>query len=841
MRKRRLGMVEGCVRAMAFAGIVGFNASAQNAPAPEETTPPATLSATRPRPTYTPAPPDIKLMAADGLARTALVILRDIPDPAPDDYRISALALRIAQRLRPDGVDEELLRLEREAWQAAGDDREVMDATRKIVRLSPSDSVSLLAILNARIRALQDADQRLAAYDRLLGPEGESLDPAIRSRLALDAALIARENGDDAGFVQRLTAATTLDVTNKDAAVFYATYFLDRTDEVRDRADLLGNVLLADPTDAGAHTNLAIELFRRGAFRAASRFYNCATSLIVASGEHLGVNDTFDRYLVTWMAEGPEACEAQLQTMLNERLAAVTAARNQYISAGLDPGPEPAVRLPIRFELLRIAMGFASGDTAALESSIGDMAASVHEQLEMIELREEPFDKMTETEAEEATRYLLLDLVFARLWSGLQIDEAEADLNRIIEQQARRAMDSSGMERFRAMIEVRRGNIEQGIDRLKALADQDLAAALGVGIAHEAAGRRQEAIQIYARLALDHANSAIGASARARIQTLIGQPLAQTPTAAALDAWSSSFAPWLEELTGGPRRYIALNARHVRPEIDPLDRIEVELRLRNTSRWPLALGPETAISSRIMLTPRATVLGRDTQDLSAPEITDLNRRLRLMPGEELRAVIWAGRGSVGTLAQLTATQATQIRWRIMQGYRMNAERHFHPGAMSLSAETDLVSIRSIAERTDEELIVQIRDEEGRAFYEALIVAQGSGARRRPGENQNQNLDRRSAFATALAERLPSLDEFERAWALTIALPGGFFHADESIIDASREDPSPLVKAMLLVGPYRGTDFENPPDLSGDADPDVARMARIVNRTRAARIAQPSGK
>ena len=54
--------------------------------------------------------------------------------------------------------------------------------------LDPSDTVAQLRLISARIGQFQTAEERLAAYERFTGPEGKGLDPAIRSRLALDAA-----------------------------------------------------------------------------------------------------------------------------------------------------------------------------------------------------------------------------------------------------------------------------------------------------------------------------------------------------------------------------------------------------------------------------------------------------------------------------------------------------------------------------------------------------------------------------------------------------------------------------------------------------------------------------
>src|SRR5690606_32609127 len=171
---------------------------------------------------------------------------------------------------------------------------------------------------------------------------------------------------------------------------------------------------------------------------------------------------------------------------------------------------------------------------------------------------------------------------------------------------------------------------------------------------------------------------------------------------------------------------------------------------------------------------RVTVMGRDTTELATPEVVEMSRRLRLEPGEELRVRVRGSRGPVGALAQLTANRATGVRWRVLQGYRMDQMRFFQPGELSLSAETDLLTIRTIADKPDDEIIQAIREAQGREWYEAILLAQGSGARRRGGETVQRNLERRQAFAQALADRLPTLNEYERLWVVSVAMPGGLF-------------------------------------------------------------------
>jgi hypothetical protein len=216
--------------------------------------------------------------AAAGIANVAILDLSRI-QPNPADYQLAADLLGIARSLAPD--DEQLLRLTIEAAESAGDQDRVHALSRELFRIDPSDTVALLRIISARVAEHQSADARLGAYDRLLGEDGrKKLDPSIRSRLALDAALLLREQGDIEAFADRLALATSLDQTNKDAAALAVTFFTQRVNDAVGRFELLENLLLADPFDPETHLAMARELAAGGAWEGASRFYATHETLL---------------------------------------------------------------------------------------------------------------------------------------------------------------------------------------------------------------------------------------------------------------------------------------------------------------------------------------------------------------------------------------------------------------------------------------------------------------------------------------------------------------------------------------------------------------------------------
>lgn len=107
-----------------------------------------------------------------------------------------------------------------------GDPGLLAKATARVVLLDPSDTVAQ-RLITARIAARQTAEERLEVYERMLGPRGASIDPTVRSRLALDAALIERERGELDRFLRYLTLATDLDRTNKEAHHLATSYFAE--------------------------------------------------------------------------------------------------------------------------------------------------------------------------------------------------------------------------------------------------------------------------------------------------------------------------------------------------------------------------------------------------------------------------------------------------------------------------------------------------------------------------------------------------------------------------------------------------------------------------------------
>ncbi len=928
-------------------------ANQETQPAPIEELPPVaeapdapTPVSLRPRTALPPLPmPELSQIACDSLTRLAITALREMRAPSRDDYRSTALAFRVAQRLRPDDV--ELVHLELDAWAAAGDEDRVLDATARLIRLDPNDTIAQLRLISSRIRILQDADQRMAAYDRLLGSEGSSLDPSVRSRLALDSALLARETGDEQGFVSRLTTATTLDVTNKSAAALYATYFLDRTNDPKERAEILGNIILSDPMDPGPYTNLALEMMRRGAFAGAKRFYERAGDLQQAAGFILTTEDLFDRILCIWMTESDTSAGERLNAVQAAEQAVLSDERRRKIQAGFDPGPTVQALLPPLLENLRLAMAFARGDADAMAESARNIHTKYEEELRYVQERTQGYERLTEEEARSTIRTTRLRMALACLWGNFLVEEAQEIIARMREAPEDERPEPAALQRFDGLLALRSGDAPLAAELLAPLAETDSAARLGLGMAMEAMDRQREALGHYAMLAGEQSHTALGAGARKRIETLLARNLSDTPETralieetrqappakgaedvtrrigaldsldrgdlqAAFDAltplaetdpasrlalgltlerlgrteeakghyrrlvrdesrstfgngarqrieslkgaelrpsaetqvledFAKSFAPWLDKATSAPHQFMSVSAQHTAPRIDVFGRGELRIRVRNISRWPLAVGPEQPISSLFMLTPKVVLAGREVmvREVLTPEVLTLTRRLRLNPGEELNVVVWPLRGATGLFLDISAVRFATVRWRLLQGYRIEISTNYRgerqqrylPGPMTIVTESDVLSRDPTPDQTDvDKLIEAIGTADDRSLMESILLAAVTGVRRREGLSEEAASEARQRLAEAIAQRWPALNDYQRVYAICVGLRGGLVPSGGPIENAAQDDASPFVRAVMLLAPWKSPAHrERVARIAEDPDPDMREMAGILLR------------
>ncbi len=737
-------------------------------------------------------------IAARAVARIAMADLK-LMKPATDrDYRITAEMIEHAHVLDPN--DQDILRLLIQAWTAAGDSDRVDELNRELLRLDPRDTVTQLAIISARINRLQNTDERLAAFEKFLGSEGASLDPAIRSRLAMDAALLKRERGDDDGFAKTLATACQLDPTNKDAATLALAYFADRVPDAVGRFELLTNVLKADPFDPDVHASMAQDLSAAGAYRAAGRIYDTLRRLRKARAEQLLPQETAEILVSDWNIDGAEVLIRRLTEQIESSRADLRSRRERITAAGqvLTQVADPAeVRLSIPFERTRVVAAAAVGDPELIGYALSEAEESIRRTIEMLASTDRRPEGMSEEEAARTMMSLRVERVWLRLWSGRMTDEAAAEFEDL---RGDPDIDAPVLARMEACIKMRQGMFDEAEQALTGLARDDILSALALGILAEVRGQKEPAVRLYTELSNRLAGSIAGAFCRTRVIQMTGRPPAPTELARKLQALADAVPNSLEAMIADPRRFVDLRVEPVNREVGMLDKIQVRLTIENTSRFALAVGPNHPINSRFLFAP---IVDIGVRRLSIPGLQDiawLNRRLRLQPGERLDATVWADPGILGGLLQRLGGSSARIRWRVVQGFKLNRDGYYDPGPLCLSTETATISrspsMRSVAELSS--LYGWIEKGTSIEMAESILAFIERILTRAPGQPEVTQADI-DAFVAAMLKRFARADIPEKSIILVLC-PSAVQSPAFAALDAemAKEEDEGLLKCFLAL-------------------------------------------
>jgi hypothetical protein len=763
-----------------------------------------------------PVDPDEYL--ARSIARVAMVDLRSVPTAHTADFKMCAALLELAERWAPS--DPDLPRRRLEAAYSAGDESLIDAAMAQVVRVDPSDTVAQLRLITRRIGASQTAEQRLAAYTQFLGERGKSLDPSIRSRLALDAALLHRERGEIDQFAERLKQAISLDSTNKNAALVAVSYYSDNSGDLLGRLELLSNLLLSDPTDPQILGRMAYDLCLAGDFEGSARFHDLAQFAFTVGGSRLDARFTEETWCSDWAARGPRSVLFQVSNVLTqERFRAEEAkkAAAEDIAASHTVQDPTSVRLAAELERLRLMTAEAIGDAKTAEASIADFASGYDNVYATLADSSKFPQNLTVEMAASFRQRALLELQLFRLWSGFGVDRVVPDLEKYKDV----ALDESDqhVQTMRAFLELRSGDPAKAAAMFDAiqvrpdaagirLADLDLPA-IGRAMCDEVTGHKQDAIARYREITQRRPLQLAGAWARSRVEGLGFRDQEADELAAAARKISASVPGDIDQMVRSPRSFMAMSVTSDKLTQGPFERTVLHVTLRNIGVIPLALGSDRTINSRLMITPAIEVAAWQIPPaLSLAEIVEIDRRLRLMPKESLDITIWPDIGSTGWAIEDAGAHVVRTRYRIVQGFLPTAAGGYDAGPTSLSTES-----RMIMRTADNncrippiDLAARIRDRAIPLSPETLGAARsrlvGTDVNgQRPTERERQ------AIVAALTERLSSADQKTRAL-LVASIPNKAVNPELAPFDeASQSEADPVILALVVA--TRVTDPKSP--------------------------------
>lgn len=729
------------------------------------------------------------------IERLALIDLRMRPSPGPEDYLVLDTMLGLAQRLNP--TDARLVRRRAEAAYRMNDREALLARTRDIVRLDPFDTTAQLRLITLQVDRLQTAQGRLAAYDRFLGRAGAGIDPSVRSRLALDAALLAREMGDDAGFAQRLSVSTRLDSSNKEAAALASLYVATRMPGDRlANLEMASNLLLADPVDPNLHFALASELAKNGAYAQAERFH--------ANARHVRSQDAtqeasesieIERFILLWYNEGPQAAHKAMMTDLEYKRYLQQLLIEQMTKSGVpttDTEKPEDIRLGLQTERLRMLAADAAEDRAGVAESIADYARSVERIVNLLNDRTRRPSTMTDADAATRIYSMLVERLIIHAWTGVGLQD--------MVDQLRDSPLLSGDKPDPVSLAWASFSLEtpeQSVKRFEDLLADHSLARVGLALAYERAGSLDAAIEQYRLITQQFPISVAAAWARSRAMRLGNSDITRTELTPRAEAIAKAVPDWVDLTLREPWRLLSLSIETTSDRLGAMDPALLNITIRNNTPVPLGLGADRPIISRLLLAPSIDS-GIDTGGRAQnPEVVEINERLRLGPGEELTVRAWGDAGFAGLSAEVATLASSRGRFRAIQGFTIVLGA-LGPGPMCQSAESRPFTRLALAEATlpPAELAAQLAQASGDALRHAL------GALRLLALEPGASATELEAAALAAAQRYAGADEATRCLMLAVLPHAGLAPAlasfDESVRARAASETSPSVLSLLLL-------------------------------------------
>ncbi len=648
----------------------------------------------------------IEMLAAHSAARAALIDLRLSGAAAARDYRVAEELLAVAARLadqsaanmdqvrRSAGIADQqtIYRLYLEAATGADDVPAIRKIIAKLVQLDPLDTVSQLRLISAKIADYQTADERLAAYERFLGPDGDVFDDSVRSRLALDAALLLRERGDKKGFAQFLSRAISLDLTNKDAAMLGMTFWAQNQEEIpaEERSSAMLDwkfcVLKADPFDTSVYSSIVDQLLSEGAYNGAFHFAKLHRRLCVVQDRQPTDAEELNYDLSEWNASGPEAVIRRLSDLLEKARQEAVEQRKIAVQRGqpVDGLPRPEeLRLPFARERMRVLAAAALGDRERAAVFIGELSETVRIRTEQAMDPVRRPAGVTDEQVRTASRIAAGELAWLRLWAGVQTPDAVATIKELADAQA---LDAATQARLDAWVALRSGEMERADAALRAIAERDPLGALGLAVLSELQSDESTAVVRYRDLAWRTPGTEVGAFAAKRYAEYARERPRQSDIAIELEKNAAGVPKWLDTMVENPRRIMTLEAKALRSEISAVDRTPVRVTIRNASSIPLAMGPTQPINTRLLFGPSIESGSARLPGNDLGHVASLDRRLRLLPNESIDIVTFPDIGVLSHIAELGLPKQSRIRWRVLQGFQLVDQKVYDAGPMCLTTD-----------------------------------------------------------------------------------------------------------------------------------------------------------
>ncbi|MDY7108041.1 MAG: hypothetical protein SYC29_05335 [Planctomycetota bacterium] len=542
---------------------------------------------------------------------------------------IEAAMSFLDEALALDPDNPELWRFAAELAVLADDQQAQAEAIERVVELDPRDTRARLMRLNLALERYDTVEERVEAYRRLLAPEQrERIGSPTASRLALDLALLLRRHGDLDGFAEALGEAAALDPANRAAAAIAAGFFRMRVDDPCGEAELLTNLLLADPTDVTTQIALAKLLLEHGAYAGAEKLYDLATRNQQMSGRAPTAGLLADKAVAEWANGNPEAA---LATVRQRQRDAET--RQDARLASEEPDLDPRRRaqrareqamIPSTLAAVRAAIHLERGDEQAAES--------VRKALQTYAFIIEQIRAAPEVTDADIAR-LKLEMAWVAVWLAGDVSTVSSLLEDV---EQLKPLSETARARFDGWLALCRGEVSEAVSRLEGSAETDPAAGLGLAEAYLRMDRRRDAARVLLDVARAQPGTLIGIGAANHLVDLLGRRVPLSEQAREMEALIDSIPSSFFRYPETPSLAVGLVVEPVKTTFGPYEPAVVNIVVTNNSpNYAFAIDRDGPIRPEVLVEYTTTLTAQALERVPQAVVVDIDRRLRLDPLERI--------------------------------------------------------------------------------------------------------------------------------------------------------------------------------------------------------------
>ena len=545
--------------------------------------------------------------------------------PREDQLTRAKILLDMAVELRPEDPDVWLL--EAELAKILKDEQGQIDALKRYLRLRGDDERAQLSLILGKINRMQTVDAKLEGLRGFFeSGSARRLSAALRSRLAVYAATLAKEQGDIQRVASYLQLAMDLDEANGPAALMLYQFSVDHQANPLQLGAAATAAVRARPLDPLPRQALAKVLLSQGVYTRAAEQMDLA-GVLLGSARIPTVEEVQIWSLA--LAGGNRSNKTlhlleNFEGLLKQQaaLALEVAKESGETSSDIDP---MQVSLPLDLELIRLMIYQSSTDSEQAMDSLN-------------RLRQRLQDQASSGDQKARVDYYWIGAMFG--FDLETIEKAVADLS----------YDDPLIRRAKGWLAVRRNDQQQAQELLGYLAEEDEFAAYGLTeLLRPDPIRRSEALQGLLHRAPD---SLIGTMA-ARELAADGFDVRPTPIGNSLVNLMDKFPTTLWELDLGDHRWIDLTLQVEPGRFGYLEPILAVLSIRNTAPFALGVGPDQTVPTQALISISPTAQGAAISRIP-PLVAQLSSKLTLAPHESISTNIRLDQSLFG---QIGRTQA----------------------------------------------------------------------------------------------------------------------------------------------------------------------------------------